>query len=102
MCPIIAASLLRFKCGCVLVVISWSFAFSTIVATYAMTPTVTIQLSPCSFVAIAVVVLGVAIIGGVTDLIFAIIPAVELQLIHDPIEFCFHLAVILINFDLQS
>ena len=85
-------------------IVSGAVAFSAVVPAYTVTPTVSVQFSPCSIlcVAVAVVVVGVAIIRGVTGPIFTIVMTVELQLIHDPIEFGFHLAVILINLDLES
>ena len=86
-------------------IICWAVAFRTVVSAYTVTPAVSIQLSPCSILVgagIAVVVIGVAIICGVTGPIFTIVPAVELKLIHDPVKFRFHLAVVLVNLDFQG
>ena len=82
-------------------IVSRAVAFRTVMSANSMAPAVSVQLSPCAIVAVAFVGVGVAI-GGVTGPIFTIVMTVELQLIHDPIEFGFHLAVILIDFDLQS
>ena len=102
-CPIVAATLFGFKCGCILMIVSGAVAISAVVPTYTVTPTVSVEFSPCSILglcgAVVVVVVGVAIIRGVTGPIFTIVMTVELQLIHDPIEFGFHLAVVLINLD---
>ena len=69
-------------------------AFSTVVSANTMAPAVSIEFSPGSIV--ADVGAGFVLVAG---LIFTIIPAVELKLVHDTIEFRFHLAIVLINFD---
>ena len=71
-------------------IILGAVAFRTVVSANSMAPAVSVQLSPCAILAF----IGIGVpSGGVTSLIFTVVPSVELQLIHDPIEFCFHLAV---------
>ena len=71
-------------------------AFSTVVSANAMTPAVSVQFSPRSIVA----VVGAGfVLGRVTGLVFTVVPAVELKLVHDSIKFGLHLAVVLINLD---
>ena len=77
-------------------IILGAVAFRTVVSANSMAPAVSVQLSPCAI--LAFIGIGVSS-GGVTSLIFTVVSAVELQLIHDPIEFGFHLAVDLINLD---
>ena len=75
-------------------------AFSTVVTTYTVTPTVSVQFSPCAILGLAVAVVGVGVvIGAVTCLVFTGVPAVDLKLVHDPIEFGFHFDVVFINLD---
>ena len=84
-------------------IIVGAVAVSTVVSANTVTPTVSVQFSPCSILGLAVAVVGVGVvIGAVTGLIFAIISAVELKLVHDPIKFRFQFAVVFINLDLQS
>ena len=77
-------------------IIVGAVAFSTVVSANTMAPAVSIEFSPRSIVADV----GAGfVLGCVAGLIFTIIPAVELKLVHNTIEFRFHLAIVLINFD---
>ena len=57
-------------------IVSGAVAIGAVVPTYTVTPTVSVEFSPCSILGLPGAVVGVAITRGVTCLIFTIVPTV--------------------------